>query len=182
MDQDHKDIDLKGIPKAIEECKEAGKSVFFFDMNGMAETFFRYSAKTVNCAQNQIKKAMGQATVDEVKEHYRVVNKFAMQTGSTCVFNFDKIVPDMKGEYFDETTTPECIFRPSEMAVEEVFKKTLREGEDKDTFGNEGRFEIRDGYTCCILSTADPSDADYAQQLQERMPMEDFQIYHIAPE
>jgi hypothetical protein len=44
------------------------------------------------------------------------------------------------------------------MAKPEVFKKVLKEGEDVDEEGVPGQFEIKCGYSACILSTADPDD------------------------
>ncbi len=158
-----KTIQLGDLEKAIQAAGENDKSVLFFDETGTAASFFTYTAKVVECAKMQVQKAMGGTSVDEIKEKYRVNNKNAMATGCPVVYHIDKIVPDFKGEYCDDTTTPACFFKPSAFKVEEVFKKTLKEDEDKDAFGNKGGFEIRDGYSVVLLSQANPEDEEIVQ-------------------
>ena len=70
----------------------------------------------------QVKKALKATTTAEIKEDYRKNLYNAMRGGMHAVFFFDKIVPNFNSEYFDEKTTPECIFKPSDFEQESVYK------------------------------------------------------------
>ena len=161
MESETTTIALTDLEKSAQLAKNANKTAFFWDTTGNCATFYSYTGKLVECAQMQVQKAMAGTSVDDIKEKYRIANKFAMFDGSTVVFNFSRIVPDLKGEYFDDTTTPSCIFIPSEMAVEATYKKTLKEGEDKDAMGNEGGFYQHKDYTVVVVSEASPDDEEY---------------------
>ena len=123
---------------------------------------------------------MGSTTIDDIKENYRKLNMFGMKTGATVAFFFDKLVIDMKGEIFDPEFIPECIFDPAEFGKEENWKKTVREDEDEDAFGNKGMFDKKDDYCVCVLSQGDPDDEEYKQQMQDRLPMDHFMVFHIT--
>ena len=102
-----------------------------------------------------------------------------MKEGSTCVFFFDRIVPNFLGEYFDPKTTPEQIFKPSAFDEEDVYKAMLKEEENVDWDGNKGCFEKDSGFCTCVLSTADPTAELIQTQLSERVPLDDFMFYRI---
>ncbi len=103
---------------------------------------------------------MGATTSDEIKETFRRQNYFAMKHGDTLCLHFGRIVPDFASEYFDPTTTPECVFRPKDFDVEAVWKATLREDEDVDFDGNKGWFQKKEDHKVCVLSEADPADEE----------------------
>ena len=117
---------------------------------------------------------MGSTDTDAIKETYRKTNMFGMKSGATVAFFIDKIVPDMKGEYFDPEFIPSCIFDPAEFNKEENWKKTLREDEDEDHFGNKGAFEKKADYNVCVISQADPADEEYKAEMESKLPMENF--------
>ena len=152
MDSDIQTVALTGIEGASEQAKNADKTAFFFDTTGNCATFYSYSGKLVDCAKMQVQKALGGITSEEIVEKYRKANVFAMKDGSSCVYNFDKIVPDLKGEYFSDTNIPSCIFKPSEMAKEDVYIKTVRDEENKDYLGNQGNFMQHKDYRVVVVS------------------------------
>ena len=118
-------------------------------------------------------------TKNEIKEEYRQVVYHAMKSGSTAVFFFDKIVPDFNADYFDDNTTPDCIFTPEEFEKESVYKKTLKDDEDEDNFGNKGGFEMKDDFRVVVLSTADIDDQEYWGQINDRLPEGVFMFFKI---
>jgi hypothetical protein len=113
MESYHKEIKLEDIDDAFAEAKSEGKSVFLFDKTGIAETFFKYRSANYTilyCAPLQIQRTMGMKKFDDIKEEYRLANKRAMRYGKNCIFSFDKVVPDLYEEYFEDTGFPQCVF------------------------------------------------------------------------
>ena len=103
-----------------------------------------------------------------------------MKSGSATVLFFDKIVPDLKGEYFDPKFIPDHIFTPSIFEKKENYKKIVQPDEDVDNFGNKGHFEMDDKFRLVVLSYADPDDDDHKQSLNDRTPTDQFMFFKIV--
>ena len=115
----------------------------------------------------QVQKAMGGIKVDEIKEKYRKTTYWGMKSGSCVVFFFDKIVPNLKSEYFDPKTTPSNIFIPSEFEKKDTYMQIVHEDENVDNFGNKGYFEMDSNFRICCLAYVDPDDEEYKQMLTD---------------
>ena len=175
-----KEIKLTALQQAVEEAHDADKTAFFFDTTAAADRFYNYTGTLIECARKQIAKAMGSTTVDEIKEDYRRSVYFAMKAGKHAVFFFDKVVPNFNSDYFDESTTPDCIFTPSQFEKEAVYKATLKGDEDEDNFGNKGGFEMNSDFRAVVLSQAETNDEEYWGQLNERLPVDSFMFFKIV--
>ena len=170
-------IKLTGMEKAVEDSWSNNKTAFFFDQTGTASRFYVYKGKLVELNRSMVQMSMGAKTVDELKEELRKAFYFAMKSGDTLCFYSDKLIGRFN-EYFDEEYLPEEIFEPEKIKDKELYKKILREGEDVDSFGNKGWFEMKEDFKVCMIVEREP-DAEDNNEIGERLDTERFDFYKI---
>ena len=124
-------ITLTEMDKKTEDTWNSGKVPFYFDTTGNAEVFFRYSNTLCELNKTQLAYSIGRKTLDEVKEELRIHFKSAMANGTTLAIFMDKTMGKFN-DYFDEKAFPKEIFSPEEIVKKEIYKKILKEDEDKD--------------------------------------------------
>ena len=172
-----KTIKLTELETATESAWADGKVPFFFDTQGSAEVFFRYKAIQVDLCRTQLALTLNQNTLENVKEDIRKKFISAMANGDTLVFFIDKLMGKFE-DYYDETYLPREIFDPSKITDPDIYKKVLREDEDKDVFGNKGYFTMKDGFKVAVLSTRTPEDEDNSD-IPENLPVDNFEFVKI---
>ena len=106
---------------------------------------------------------MGAIKTDEIKEKYRKTIYYGMKGGSPTIFFFDKVVPNLKSEYFDAKAIPDSIFHPSQIEKKDTYMKIVNEDENVDNFGNKGHFEMDDKFRVAVVSYAEETDEEYRQ-------------------
>lgn len=80
---------------------------------------------------------MAKKTKDEVIEELRRPLVYCMQSGDRYVLFLDKLAIDFKEKFNDEANFPtNKIFNFEDWRNPTNYKKILKSGEDKDTFGN----------------------------------------------
>lgn len=137
-----KTINLKGLVQAVQTSKSNGKYSLIFDKTHNAEVFFRYKAHLVEVNKLSIGLTIGKVTKEEAIEPIRKGLVHCMRSGDTLVLYLGNISPDFKTVFTsDETNFPaETVFNVKEWLKEEVYKKIVREDEDRDLMGNKNMF------------------------------------------
>ena len=172
-----KNIGLADLEKQTQASWSDGKVAFFFDLNGNAETFFKYTATICELHVTQTAMSLGHKTLDDVKEDIRLKFKSAMHNGYTLCLSTGNALGRFK-EYIDPTYFPEECFEPSKITDEAVYKKVLREGEDVDVMGNQGGFFMKEGFKVAILTTMNPDEVDQ-DELAERVDTSKLEFVKI---
>ena len=116
--------------------------------------------------------------VPDIVELWRRSYYFAMKSGDTVVLHIDKSAPDFLNKFNGPKFPVPTIFNKAEITKREVYKTLLKEGEDKDNFGNEGGFYMDDKFKVALLCTRDTDDTE---DFKDRIPMELCKIIKIVP-
>ena len=106
--------------------------------------------------------SIGHKTLEEVKEDIRLKFMSAMHNGVTLCLSTGNLVGKFN-DYIDELYFPKEIFEPTKITDEAIYKKILREGEDKDVMGNDGGFFMKDGFKLAIMTTISPEEIDMSE-------------------
>ena len=135
----------------MDESVNNKKFVFIADMSGKAVTAFQYGKNsTVNDFQAEVKKQIieKKQSKTEVAEKLRVSLVKNMQWGKQFVIHCDTMVPGFKDDYnSDNLPLKDLLFDSEKMYHgDKLYKKILKESEDKDENGNKGFYFMKEGF------------------------------------
>ena len=153
-----------------------------FEEEGSAEMFFKIKAKLTEFHRLFIGIKIGQLTKEEGLEHCRATLVQAVKAGERMCIMIDRIAPDFKEEFNDETLFPtDKIFNFKEFRKMETYKSIITEEEDRDYQDNKGNYLMHEDYTLVILSTA--RNEEEKQAVIDNLPcLDSFEIIEIVKE
>ncbi len=153
------------LPEALPFLNNAQSEhlTLFINPGGELETFFNYKGKLIELHKEKLRMDMGKSTAEEVGEALRSDLIVGLHYGYNIVLHLGASETfDLNGFFSQFTWFKADFFQNANFLKTDYLRKNkiLKSDEDKDFFGNQGNYEVKETARIFVLTQAELAEVN----------------------